>query len=146
MAASPPDELDLRGLDPRAARDYVLGYARTLKEAEQRAHKLADELKLWSDRESLARSRAREDLAAAASTRGAALRSQAAEVDAELSRLRGQVAVLKERLKLKLHGEIERSVDSERLEAELEMLVGDENETPPNAGPGSSEPGKTPGA
>jgi phage shock protein A len=142
MPASPSDELDLRGLDLRHARDYVLAYARTLKEAEQRARKLVDEARLWSDREVLARSRGREDLAAAALTRGEAVKARVTEADAEVARLRGQVAVLKERLKLKLHGEIERSVDSEQLEAELEMLTGDKKETPPTAAPGSSEPAK----
>ena len=134
MAA--PDDLDLSGLDARAAREYVLAFIRTLKETGQRRGALEGELRTWTDRAALARSRGREDLAAAADARVAALQPTLAEARAEEGRLGEQVAVLKERLRLKLHGEIERSVDSERLEADLEMMVGGD------AGGAASEPDK----
>lgn len=124
MAAA--DDLDLRGLDARGARAYVVEFVKTLKEAERRVRALDADLRLWTGRAALARSKAREDLASAADARAAAIAPQLAGAQAEEQRLRAQVSTLKERLKVKLHGEIERSVDSERLEAELEMLVGEE--------------------
>ncbi len=124
MAAA--DDLDLKGLDVRGAREYVLEFIKTLKEAERRRSGLEADLRLWTGRAELARSKAREDLAAAADARAASLQPQLAEAKAEESRLRAQVSALKERLTLKLHGEMQRSVDSEKLEAELEMLVGEE--------------------
>jgi len=129
MADSTADDLDLSGLDVRGAREYVLAFVRTLKETEQRKGRLAAEVRLWTERAALARSKGREDLAAAADAKAAALQPQLAETEAEETRLRAQTSVLKERLKVKIHGGIERSVDSERLEAELEMLVGDEGTT-----------------
>lgn len=121
-----PDDLDLSGLDPRGAREYVLAFVRTLKEAEQRRGRLEAELRLWTERAALARSKGRADLAGAADARAAGIEPNLAEAQAEETRLRAQVSGLKERLRLKRHAEIERSVDSEKLEAELEMLVGEE--------------------
>jgi phage shock protein A len=126
MADSTADDLDLSGLDVRGAREYVLAFLRTLKETEQRKGRLAAEVRLWTERAVLARSKGREDLAAAADAKAAALQPQLAETEAEETRLRAQTSVLKEKLKLKIHGGIERSVDSEKLEAELEMLVGEQ--------------------
>ena len=126
MAAATPDDLDLSGLDVRAARGFVLRYATSLKEAARRRSALAADLQAWTDRAALARERGRADLAAAAEARVAALQPELAAAGTDEATLSAQVATLKERLKLKMHGEIERSVDSERLEAELEMLVGEE--------------------
>ncbi len=122
MAAQ--DDLDLSRLDARGAREYVLAFIKTLKETEHRRGALEGELRVWTERAALARSHGREDLGAAADARAASLRQQLAGVQGEEEHLKGQVSALKERLKLKLHGEIERSVDSEKLEADLEMLVG----------------------
>ncbi len=125
MADSTPDDLDLSGLDVRGAREYVLAFAKTLKETEQRKRRLASEVRLWTERAALARSKGREDLAAAADSKAGALQPQLAETEAEEARLRDQVSALKEKLKLKIRGSIERSVDTEKLEADLEMLVGE---------------------
>jgi phage shock protein A len=125
MAAS--DDLDLRGLDAQGARRYVLAFVTTLKESQRRLKSLEAELRTWSDRAALARSKGREDLASAADAKAASLGPRLAEARAEEADLLGKVSVLKEKLKLKLHGEIERSVDSERLEAELEMLTGEDS-------------------
>jgi predicted nucleic acid-binding Zn-ribbon protein len=126
MGDSTPDDLDLSGLDARGAREYVLAFVKTLKETEQRKRRLAEEVRVWTDRVALARSKGREDLAAAAGAKVEALQPQLAETEAEEARLRSQVSELKDKLKLKIRGGIDRSVDTEKLEAELEMLVGDD--------------------
>ena len=142
MARPAPDELDLRGLDARAAREYVLAFVMTLKEAERQRGKLASELGLWTERAALARSKGRGDLADAAEARAAGIQPRLAEAEAEENRLRAGASVLKERLRLKMHGEVDRSIDSEKLEADLEMLVGEgraadlgAGSTPPPAEP-----------
>lgn len=115
-------DTDIEGLGPKEASEYVLAFITTLKQTEKAVAAARDEVTLWTRRVELARSKGDESLAAQAQGR-AEVSAKAAALETELADLKAKVAVLKEKLvRLRMTGG--RSVDTDLLLAQLEMVVG----------------------
>lgn len=113
---------ELSKLDYDGARGMLLAYTTDLKRCDQDLATLEKELGLWTSRVSLAESRGLAELAEAAreqltslQERKVALEGSRSELVAELARLKEALPAIKAR---------ERSVDVDRLQAELDMLTG----------------------
>jgi phage shock protein A len=114
---------ELAGLDLESAREYVFAYAVDVKRLDKEIAAARSELELWKGRAALAQSKAMADLAQAAESRRAetepklsALESERAGLAAKLSRLREQLPMIRAR---------ERSIDPDRLLAELQLMTGE---------------------
>ncbi len=119
-------DTDLEGLNPREAAEYVLSFIATLKKTEKDLSAAREEAELWARRVALARDKGETALADQAQARLDQAQAKQAGLDAEAAELRGKVAVLKEKLTmLRMRGE--RSVDTDLLLAQLQMLVGEKD-------------------
>jgi hypothetical protein len=117
-------DTDISGLEPEAAKEYVLAFISSLKTTRRQKQAALEEKKLWQDRVRLAEQKQEALLAEKA-------RGKLAEVQAKIDTLEGEerelapkVDVLKEQL-LKLVRSPRMSVDAEALLAQLQMLVGE---------------------
>ena len=122
------DDTDLSGMTPEAARQYVLGFVKSLKETQRQRQKLAEELDLWNKRIELAEKEDRPELAQQAGRRVEIIREDVARLGQEEEDLKGKVGVLKESLKGLPNG-FQPTVDAEQLLAQLEMAIGERDET-----------------
>jgi hypothetical protein len=122
------DDTDISGLDPQAAREYVLGFIKALEETRRQKGKLVEERNLWRGRVELAESQRRTDLAEKARGRMEGLQPQIDRLEAEERSLLGKVARLKERLKT-LPAGAGQTLDAEQLLTELRMVVGERDDT-----------------
>ena len=122
------DDTDLSGMTPEAAREYVLAFIKSLKETQRQRDKLAEELDLWNKRIELAEKESRTDLVQQAKIRLEGIRVDVAGLDQEEEVLKRKVDVLKENL-LRLPARFESTVDAELLLAQLEMVVGERDDT-----------------
>ena len=122
------DDTDLSGMTPEAARQYVLGFVKSLKETQRQRQKLAEELDLWNKRIELAEKEDRPELAQQAGSRVEIIREDVARLGQEEEDLKGKVGVLKESLKGLPNG-FQPTVDAEQLLAQLEMAIGERDET-----------------
>ena len=116
-------ETDIEGLDPKDATQYVLAHITTLKQTEKDLARLEEEFVSWSRRVQLAESRGEAELAAQARVRLDEIQARKAGAAAELADLRRTVSTLKDKL-ARLQRGVTRSVDTDLLLAELEMLAG----------------------
>ena len=116
-------DTDIEGLGPKEASDYVLAFITTLKRTEKALAESKEEASLWTRRVALARSKGDEALTAQAEQRLAEAAGKNAALEAELADLKTKVAVLKDKL-LRLRVTGARSVDTDLLLAQLEMVVG----------------------
>ncbi len=120
-------DTDLEGLGPREAAEYVLAFITTLKQTEKARAAADDEAALWTRRVELARSKGDDELASQAQARLDQSTAKRATLDAELADLKGKVVVLKEKLtRLRMTGG--KSVDTDLLLAQLEVVVGKKDE------------------
>jgi hypothetical protein len=116
-------DTDLEGLGPTEATEYVLAFITTLKQTEKARATADEEVALWTRRVELARSKGDEALTLQAQARRDECTAKKAKLDAELAELKGKVAILKEKLtRIRMTGG--RSVDTDLLLAQLEMVVG----------------------
>ena len=122
------DDTDLSGMTPEAARQYVLGFVKSLKETQRQRDKLAEQLDLWNERIELAEKEDRPELAQQARRRVESIRGDVARLAQEEQDLKGKVGVLKENLKGLPNG-FQPAVDAEQLLAQLEMAIGERDET-----------------
>lgn len=116
-------DTDIDGLEPKAAAEYVLGFATTLKRTEADLARVAEEIATWTRRVALAAGRGEAALADQARAKLAEVEAKRAALEGELADLRPKVDVLKEKLQ-RLRGRFQPSVDPYLLLAELEMLGG----------------------
>jgi phage shock protein A len=117
-------DTDLEGLNPQQATEYVLAFIATLRHTTREIDRVKEEAALWRGRVTLARGRGEEALAAQAETRAAELEAKQAALEAERQDLVRTVTVLKEKLqRIRMKGT--RLIDTDRLLAELQMLVGE---------------------
>lgn len=117
------DLAELSRLDLDGARELLFAYTTDLKRHEKDETALASELALWKSRESLAAGKGRPELAEAARARVAdlegklaGLRESAATIRADIARLREALPAIRARA---------RTVDPDRLLAELQLLTGE---------------------
>ena len=128
MSMSSIPDADLSGLTLEQARQYVLEFIRSLKETERQSAALQQELSVWEGRMTLAREKGRADLAAQAASRVEKVRGDLAPLLVEENDLRRKIALMKENLG-RVHNQFDRSVDTEQLLANLNLLVGERDET-----------------
>ena len=121
-------DTDLSGMTPEAAREYVLAFIKSLKETQRQRDKLTEELDLWVKRVELAEKENRTDLVQQARIRLENIRVDVARLDQEQEVLKRKVDVLKENLKGLPVG-FQPTVDAEQLLVQLEMVVGERDET-----------------
>jgi len=116
------DDQEFLSLDLEGAREYLLAYTTTLKQYDKDIDSLDQDLALWKGRVSLAEGKGETALAEAARARIAELEAKRQGLAAERAGIAGDVVRIKERLPyLKAR---ERSVDPDRLLAELQMMTG----------------------
>jgi phage shock protein A len=120
-------ETDIEGLDPKDATQYVLAHITTLKQAEKDLARREEEIAAWSRRVQLAESRGEAELAAQARVRLGEIQARKAEAAAGLADLRRTVSTLKDKL-TRLQRDATRSIDTDLLLAQLEMVVGKKDE------------------
>jgi phage shock protein A len=122
------NDTDLSGMTAEAARDYVLAFIKSLKETQRQRQKLTEELELWKGRVELAERENRQDLAQQASSRVKSIQDDLARLRQEEDELNTKVEILKDNLK-HLPADWQPVVDSEVLLAQLEMVIGERDET-----------------
>jgi len=116
------DDQEFLSLDLEGAREYLLAYTTTLKQYDKDIASLDQDLALWKGRVGLAEGKGEAALADAARARMAELEAKRQSLAAERAGIAGDVVRIKERLPyLKAR---ERSVDPDRLLAELQMMTG----------------------
>lgn len=117
------DDQEFLSLDLEGAREYLLAYTTTLKQYEKDIATLDQDLALWKGRVSLAEGKGEAALAEAARGRIAELETKRQGLEAERAGVANEVVRIRERLPyLKAR---ERSVDPDRLLAELQMMTGE---------------------
>jgi hypothetical protein len=121
-------DTDISGMEPEAAKEYVLSFITTLKTTQRQKQTLMDEKKLWQERVLLARNKQESELELKALERLSEIQTKIATLEAEEKDLEPKVAVLKEQL-LKLVRAPQMSVDAEALLAQLQMIVGEPDKT-----------------
>jgi len=120
-------DIDIEGLDPKQAAEYVLAFITTLKQTEKALAAAEEEEGLWTRRVSLAQSTGDEGLATQAQGRLAEATGKRSGLSAELEDLKAKVGVLKDKLtRLRMTGG--RLVDADLLLAQLQMLTGPKDE------------------
>ena len=116
-------DTDIEGMDPKGAAEYVLAFVTTLKKTEADVGQAAEEVVKWTRRVGLAVEKGEEELAGLARARRAEIEGKKAALETELAELRLKVGILKNKLQ-RLRTRLRKSVDTDVLLAELEMLVG----------------------
>ncbi len=117
-------ETDLTGLDPAAAREYVLGYVTALRITAKKRQRLEVSLKTWEERVKQATDAGNDTLRAAARNEMQRIQDGLGRVASEESELTAQVAVMKRHLKSMQHGPVV-NADAEALLAQLQSLTGE---------------------
>ena len=116
-------DTDIEGLEPKAAAEYVLAFVTTLKKTEMDLVSATEDVTKWTGRVALAVEKGEEELAGLARAKLAEIEGKKAALENELADLRLKVVILKEKLQ-RLRRRFQKSVDTDVLLAELEMLVG----------------------
>jgi phage shock protein A len=116
-------DTDIEGMDPKGAAEYVLAFVTTLKKTEADAGQAAEDVAKWTRRVGLAVEKGEEELASLARARLAEVEGRKASLETELADLRLKVGTLKDKLQ-RLRTRFRKSVDTDVLLAQLEMLAG----------------------
>lgn len=114
---------ELSGLDLSGARDLLFACATDAKRLEKEIAAVQEELRLWTGRVTLAESRNLADLAGAARTRAAEIAQKHETLTRERAAIISDVNDIREALPLIKAKE--RSVDPDRLLAELQLMTGE---------------------
>lgn len=114
---------ELAGLDLESARKYIFAYAVDIKRLDKDLASIRAEVELWKGRVELARARAMPDLERAAQARAAEEEAKAAALESERAEFASKLARLRERLPM-IRAK-ERSIDPDRLLAELQLMTGE---------------------
>ena len=126
---NPNDDTDLSGLDLGQAKEYIFAYALDAKRLEKEIIELQAERDKWKARVTLAEGKLAagdQSMAALAQAAGAKVvefESSITSLEAERSDLCAKVEIM--RKKLPLISASERSIDPDRLLAELQMMTGE---------------------
>lgn len=124
-------DTDIEGLEPKDAAEYVLAFVATMKKTETDVGRAAEDVATWTRRAALAVGKGEAELAGLARAKLAEVEGKHSTLEAELAAQREKVDILKERLQ-RLRRRFQKSVDTDVLLAELELLAG---------GPSGSAPG-----
>ncbi len=117
------DDTDLSGLDLAGAKEYIFAYAVDIKRYDRELAQARSELELWRGRIALAEGKSMTQLAVAARSKSDQVQSQISTLEAERAALVVKVARMKEQLPM--ISARERSIDPDRLLAELQLMTGE---------------------
>jgi hypothetical protein len=123
------EDTDLSGLDLDAAKEYIFAYAVDLKRLDKEIAEVEAELARWRSRVELVEGKLAAgdasvaSLAEAARAKAAEEEGKRASLEAERSELRAKLARMREQLPMIRSRE--RSVDPDRLLAELQLMTGE---------------------
>lgn len=117
------DLRELSGLDLQGARNLLFACTTDLKRHEKDINTLRAELGLWTQRTSLAESKGMAELAGAARARAAEITAKIGAIEESFAEIRSDISRLKEALPG--IAAKERSIDPDRLLAELQLLTGE---------------------
>ena len=121
-------ETDLNGFDYKSAKEYVLLYITALKKTDKSILNTTEELKKWENRARLAEANNKFNLIEIADKKIREIKDRLLSLKAERDELKYKVDTLKQNLKRsKLDSQY--SVDADKLLAEFQMLIGEENTT-----------------
>lgn len=119
------DEYDIQGLDPEDAKKYIVAVMATLKQTAAKRVQLEHDLEMWEGRVKLAIDNGRQDLVEGAQRRVEQIkediehmRGEEQEYTEGLSRMKSQLRTLQTQPQM--------SVDVDLLNAQLEMILGEE--------------------
>jgi phage shock protein A len=115
-------DTDIEGLEPKDATEYVLAFVATMKKTEMDIARVSEDIATWTRRVALAIERGEPELAGQARARLAEIEGKKTTLETELADLRLKVGILKEKLQ-RLRARLRKSVDTDVLLAELEMLA-----------------------
>ena len=116
------DDADLSGLDLAGVKAYLLDFATAAKMTRKALDAVGAEVELWGKRVALAEGKGMADLATQARAKLSELEAKRAALAAELAETESKVRSIRERLPMVAARE--RSVDADRLLAELQMMTG----------------------
>lgn len=116
----------LAGMSAAAAREYIFGFAATLKLTEKEIRALEEDAAKWKNRVDLARSRASADLLAEAEKQVERIAARLEELQNEERGLKEQIETM--RRQLPGLAARERSVDPDVLQQEILMALGSSDE------------------
>jgi phage shock protein A len=116
-------DTDIEGLEPKDAAEYVLAFVATMKKTETDIGRAAEDVAKWTRRVALATEKGETELAGLAQAKLAEIEGKKTALEAELADLRLKVDILKGKLQ-RLRRRFQKSVDTDVLLAELEMLAG----------------------
>ncbi|NOY10231.1 MAG: hypothetical protein GXP33_15465 [Spirochaetes bacterium] len=122
------EDTDLNGLDYQSAKEYVLLYITTLKKTDREIGKALSELRKWENRVKLASEKGKDDLKEIAGQKAREAKETVKALNAERDELIVKVEQLKRNL-LRVKAGPEYSVDADKLLAEFQMLLGEEDTT-----------------
>jgi hypothetical protein len=122
------DDTNLSGLDLASAKDYIFAYAVDAKRLDKTIADAEAELDRWNGRLALAQAKLAADpsmatLVQAAGAKAEETKATIASLGAERDELRAKISVMREQLPLIKARE--RSIDPDRLLAELQMMTGE---------------------
>jgi hypothetical protein len=117
------DDTDLTGLDLSGAKEYIFAFAVEAKRMEKEIAAAAADLELWKGRIDLAEGKGMAELAAAARAKADEIVSKIAALEAERADIKAKVARMRENLRG--IAARERSIDPDRLLAELQLMTGE---------------------
>jgi len=114
-----PDEMDMR-----SSRQYLIAIIANLKQIKEKQKKLRTDLETWNKRITLARGNNRSDLEATAVQKAEDIKYRLQTLSTEEAELVREAARMKSRIGL-LRTEVDKTVNTDMLLSELEMLVGE---------------------
>ncbi len=117
------DDTNLNGLDLEAAKEFIFAFAVDIKRLDKTIAEARVELGRWTERVALAETKQAASLAQAARARVEEEAGKIASLEAEREELRSKVARM--RAQLPMIQARERSVDPDRLLAELQLMTGE---------------------
>ena len=116
------DDINLSGMSPAEAKDYIFNFISTLKLTEKQVQSLDDEIIKWQSRIDLAGSKGQTELAQDAEKEKNRLLKKQAALKTEADQLKQQIEEM--RRQLPLLASRERSIDPDLLEQELLIAAG----------------------
>ena len=121
------EDFDLTGLDPQAAKQYIVAVISSLKSTTAKRAELEKERDIWTSRIELAKQNDKSDLQAAAEIRAQDIENELYRIQAVEKALSDGVARMKRQLRM-MQNQPQLSIDPDALLAGLELLGGETDE------------------
>ena len=122
------EPLDLTNMDKESAREYVFALLTTVKKTKMKKTELEKEVTLWKNRVKLAAEKKRSDLQAQAMVKLDEKKEELFHINAEERELMRELQSAKSQLQM-IQNRPELSINADQLLIELEMVVGERDET-----------------